>query len=100
MFPLAMLKLPVAGATATWALAIPALNRGTSLSFSPRFQSLVFYVPFFRSTITFLLAATSTSPDQTVLPWCSHGQVMLSGREQEILMPDPVKLNSSTWPTK
>ncbi len=72
MFPFATLKLPVTGATATWALAIPALNRGTSLSFSPRFQStgLLHAVLVHIDTVTFLLAATSTSPDQTVLPSC------------------------------
>ena len=45
MFAAEELKLPVTGATATVALAMPALNRGTSFRLSPRFQSTVFCVP-------------------------------------------------------
>src|SRR5579864_2146698 len=70
MFAADELKLPVAAATATVVLAEPALNRGRSLSFSPRFQSTVFCVPLARSTMTFLLATTVTSPDHTSLPLC------------------------------
>src|ERR1700747_1189532 len=39
-------KLPVTGATAIVALAIPALNRGKSFSLVPRDHSLVFCVFF------------------------------------------------------
>ncbi len=49
-------KLPVTGATAIVALAIPALNRGRSFSFVPRGHSVVFCVFFDISTEVFLFA--------------------------------------------
>ena len=61
-------KLPVTGATAIVALAVPGLNLGRSFSLVPRVHSVVFWVFFAMSTEVFLLAWTSTSPSQTVLP--------------------------------
>src|ERR1700690_3659738 len=93
-------KLPVTGATATVALAMPALNRGTSLSCVPRFQSTVFWVPLVRSTTTFLPTTTVTSPDQTSFPlrvtvmwWVPAGRSKFWCQIQS-------QLNSSTCPTK
>src|ERR1700733_838651 len=100
MFAVEELKLPVTGATAICALAIPTLNRGTSLSFSPRGQSTVFCMFLAMSTTTFLFATTFTSPDHTSLPLCVTVRWCVPGGSSKFWCQIQSKLNSSTCPTK
>ena len=79
MFPLATLKLPVSGATATWALAIPALNRGTSFSFSPRFQSTGLLHAVLQVNGHFFVRDYVHVARPNRLALVRHGQVMLPG---------------------
>ena len=93
MFAVEELKLPVAGATAICALAMPALNRGTSLSFSPRVQSTVFCVPLVHVNDDFLVRDHGHIAGPYILALVRHGEVVRARRQQQILVPDPVEVH-------
>src|SRR5215469_6187810 len=60
-------SVPVGLATATVALATPAVNLGTVVSFSPRCQATIFVTPWGISTMVRSSFATLTEPDQMSL---------------------------------
>ncbi|PYX49269.1 MAG: hypothetical protein DMG79_09250, partial [Acidobacteria bacterium] len=53
-------KFPVTGETATVALAVPALNRGSELMSAPRGHGVTFWLPFAALMMTRSFAFTFT----------------------------------------
>ena len=92
MFAFEALKLPVTGATATSALAMPALNRATS------------FKPLSALPIDRLLSAARELHDYLLacghchiagpyrLASVRHGQMVGPRRQQQLLVPDPVAI--------
>src|ERR1700758_2579363 len=98
------MRLPLAGATATVALALPAVNRGSDGKLSPFVQGVTLCEPLCALRTTRSLGFTLTVPDQSVQSLYTRFNVWVPAGTTSCWMQHgrnvPPWLNSSPCPTK